>query len=102
MNRLGNSENYWSLLELETALAIVTEVTSDLLPLEIIQNPSWPFLFHLDFDNFDEFVNDLAVEGPVHRSHGTMLQLRPYWQKLFSINPLSQGDGGGSRALPSL
>lgn len=74
LNRLGHSENYSFLLELETALVTATEMTSDLLPMEIIRNPSCPFLFHSDFDNSDEFVNDLAGAGSVHRSLVIMLQ----------------------------
>lgn len=74
LNRLGHCENYSFLLELETAIVVALENTSSLLPLSIIRNPSCPSLFHSDFDNFDEFVNDMCGAGSVHRSHGIMLQ----------------------------
>lgn len=74
LNRLGQCENYSFLLELETAIAQAVENTSSLLPVSIIRNPACPFLFHSDFDNFDEFINDLSGAGSVHRSHGIMLQ----------------------------
>ena len=74
LNRLGQCENYSFLLELETAIAQAVENTSSLLSVSIIRNPACPFLFHSDFINFDEFINDLPGAGSVHRSHGIMLQ----------------------------
>jgi len=74
LNRLGHIENYSFLLELETSLANAIDQTSGLLPPEIIRNPSCAFLFHSDFDNFDEYINDIGGAGSVHRSQGIMLQ----------------------------
>lgn len=88
LNRLGQCENYSFLLELETAMAQAVDNTSSLLPLQIIRNPSAPFLFHSDFDNFDEFISDLSGAGSVHRSHGIMLQ---------EISENIGGDIGGSQ-----
>jgi hypothetical protein len=36
-----------------------------------------PSLFHSDFDNFDQFVNDLSGSGSIYTSHGIMLQNIP-------------------------
>lgn len=74
LNRLGHTENYCFLLELETALATAIDQTSGLLSPQIIRNPSCPQLFHSDFDNFDEYINDIGGAGSVHRSQGIMLQ----------------------------
>ena len=71
LNSLGHCENYSFLLELETALAVAVDSTSSLLPLNIVRNPSCPFVFHSDFDGF---VNELCGAGSVYRSHGVMLQ----------------------------
>lgn len=40
----------------------------------MIHHPSGQFLFHSDFDNFDEFVHDIAGPRSVHRTYGIMLQ----------------------------
>lgn len=50
------------------------ENSCSLLPPTIIRPPSGQFLFHSDFDNFDEFVYDIAGAGSVHRTNGIMLQ----------------------------
>ena len=78
MNRLGHAESYSFSLELETALASALDEASSILTPQIIRNPSVPSLFHSDFDNFDQYVNDLSGSGSVHTSHGIMLQNIPY------------------------
>ena len=74
MNRLGHAESYSFSLELETALATALEEASSVLTPHIVRNPAGPSLFHSDFDNFDQYVNDLAGSGSVHTAHGIMLQ----------------------------
>lgn len=74
MNKLGHAESYSFALELETALAVALEEASGLLTLQIARNPTGPFLFHSDSDNFDQFINDLSGSGSVHTSHGIMMQ----------------------------
>ena len=73
MKKLGHSESYSYSLELETALA---EAHTILTP-QIIRNPHCQSLFHSDFDNFDQFVNDLSGAGSIHTCHGIMLQNIP-------------------------
>lgn len=77
MNRLGHAESYSFSLELETALATALDEASSLLSPQIVRNPCSPSLFHSDFDNFDQFVNDLSGSGSVHTAHGIMLQNVP-------------------------
>ena len=74
MNKLGHSTNYSFVLELETAIAKRIHQSSTLLSPLIIRNPSCQFFFHSDFDNFDNFVNELTGSGSVHTAHGIMLQ----------------------------
>ena len=33
-----------------------------------------PTLFHSDFDNFDQYINDVKGAGSIHTAHGIMLQ----------------------------
>ena len=84
INRLGHSESYSFSLELETAIASAIQETSRLLSAQIIRNPSAPSLFHSDFDNFDQLVNQLTGKGSIHTAHGIMLQE-------ISGNPDDQG-----------
>ena len=74
LNRLGHSETYSFSLELETSIAIAVETTSTLLSPQIVRNPNVPFIFHSDFDNFDQLLNDLRGMASVHTSHGIMFQ----------------------------
>ncbi|XP_068203606.1 uncharacterized protein [Palaemon carinicauda] len=74
MNRLGHAESYSFSLELETALATALAEATSVLSPNIICNPSGSSLFHSDFDNFDQYVNDLCGSGSVHTTHGIMLQ----------------------------
>jgi len=60
MNRLGHCENYSFLLETETAIAKAVHNAPSLIPVGIVRNLTCLSLFHSDFDNFDEFVNDLS------------------------------------------
>ena len=94
MNKLGHVENYSFLLEIETAVAVATQETASLLPTTIVRQPACPSLFHSDYDNYDEFVNDLGGAGSVHRSHGIMMQ---------ELSIAKGEDPGGSRpALVSI
>ncbi|MFV0264335.1 MAG: hypothetical protein ACK5JN_18200, partial [Kluyvera sp.] len=77
MNKLGRAESYSFGLELETALATALEEASSLLTAQIIRNPSVPSLFHSDFDNFDQYINDISGSGSGHVTHSIMLQNIP-------------------------
>ena len=74
MNKLGHCENYSFTLELETAIATAADIQSSLLTQKIVTNPNGPSVFHSEFDNFDQLVNDLTGKGSVHTAHGIMLQ----------------------------
>ena len=74
LNRLGHSESYSFSLELETAIASALQETSRLLSTQVVRNPGVPALFHSDFDNFDQLLNDLTGKGSVHTAHGIMMQ----------------------------
>ena len=74
INRFGHCENHSYSLELETAMAKAVEESSSMLSNQIICHPSGPSVFHSEFDNFDQFVNDLSGKGSVHTAHGIMLQ----------------------------
>ena len=74
MNKLGDSETYSFSLEFETALAEALEEAHTILTLQIIRNFHCSSLFHSDFDNFDQFVNDLSGAGLIHICQGIMLQ----------------------------
>ena len=39
-----------------------------------MRNPSVPYAFYSDFDNFDQFVNDFTGAGSVHTANVIMLQ----------------------------
>ena len=74
MNKLGHSESYSFSLKRETALAEALKEAHTLLALQIIRNPHCPSFFHSDFDNFDQFVNDLSGTGSIYTCHEIMLQ----------------------------
>jgi hypothetical protein len=74
LNRLGHSETYSFPLELQTSITIAVETSSTLLSPQIVRNPNVPFIFHSDFDNFDQLLNYLCGMASVHTSHGIMLQ----------------------------
>ena len=64
LNRLGHSETYSLSLELETSIAIAVETTSTLLSPQIVRNPNVPFIFHSDFDNFDQLLIKVITKLP--------------------------------------
>ena len=74
MNRFGHCENYSFALELETVIATAAEMQSKVLSQRIVTHPKGPSVFHSEFDNFDQLVNDLTGSGSVHTAHGRMLQ----------------------------
>ena len=74
LNRLGHCENYSFSLELETAIATAVRLNSSILTDKIIRNPVGPSVFHSEFDNYDQLVNDLSGKGSIHTAHGIMLQ----------------------------
>ena len=74
LNRLGHSENYSFSLELETAIAHAAEEACSVLSDQIVRDPTTPAVFHSDFDNFDQLINDLTGMGSVHTAHGIMMQ----------------------------
>ena len=79
MNRFGHCESYSFSLEVETVIAKALEETSSLLSSQIVRNPSVPYVFHSDCDNFDQFVNELTGAGSVHTANGIMLQMQEFW-----------------------
>ena len=74
INRFGHCESYSFSLEVETAIAKALEETSSFLSSQIVRNPAAPSIFHSDFDNFDQYVNDISGTGSVHTANGIMLQ----------------------------
>ena len=104
MNKLGHSESYSYSLELETALAEAHTI----LTLQIIRNPHCPSFFYSDFDNCDQFVNDLSGAGSIHTCHGIMLQNIPSEPTTDENNTDSQTESllslprTGARSLKSL
>ena len=74
LNRMGHSESYSFSLELETAIAQAVEKTSSFLSTQIVRDPDAPSVFHSEFDNFDQLLNDLTGMGSIHTAHGIMLQ----------------------------
>jgi hypothetical protein len=59
------------------------------LTTQIVMNPTLPFLFHPEFDNFDQLLSVLEGKGSIHTAHGIMLQ------ELHTGEP-----GGTTRMLP--
>ena len=108
INKLRHSESYSFSLQLETALAEALEEAHTILTLQIIRNPHCPSLFHSDFDNFDQFVNDLSGAGSIHTCHGIMLQDIPSEPTADENNTDSQEESllslprRGARSLKSL
>ena len=74
MNRFGHCENYAFALEMETAIATAVKMQENFITKKIIRNPKGTSVFHSEFDNFDQFVNDISGSGSVHTAHGLMLQ----------------------------
>ena len=59
LNRFRHSESYSFIVESETAIANQLEKRSSLITNEIVKNPTSLALFHSDFDNFDQYINDV-------------------------------------------
>ncbi len=74
LNRFGHCESYTFSLELETAIANAVQETSSVLSPQIIRNADAPSVFHSEFDNFDQLINNLAGAGSIHTAHGIMMQ----------------------------
>ena len=74
IDKFGHCESYTFCLELEIAIAKAVQENAALLLESIIRNPVGKSIFHLEFDDFDMFVNELYGAGFVHTSHGIMLQ----------------------------
>ena len=74
MNRFGHCENYAFALEMETAIATAVQMKENLLSQKIIRNPKGMSVFHSEFDNFDQFVNNISGSGSIHTAQGIMLQ----------------------------
>ena len=73
INRFGHCESYSFSLEVETAIAKALQETSSPLSNQIVRNPAVPSVFHSDFENFDQFVNDLSGARSVYTANGMML-----------------------------
>ena len=73
INRFGHCKSYSFSLQVETAIAKVEE-TSSFLSSQIVRNSAAPWIFHSDFDNFDQYVNDISGAGSIHTENGIMLQ----------------------------
>ena len=74
LNRFGHSENYSFIVKLGKVIANRLKKRSSLITNEIVKNPTSPVLFHSDFDNFDQYINNVKGPGPLHTVHGIMLQ----------------------------
>ena len=74
INRMSHSENNSFSLEFETAIAQAVEETSSLLSTSIIRSPQAPAVFHSEFDNFDQLLNDLTGMDSIYTAHGIMPQ----------------------------
>ena len=61
-------------LRLETAITMAVENTSTFLSPQIVRHPDVPFVFHSDFDNYDQLLNEFCGMVSVHTSYGIMLQ----------------------------
>ena len=48
-----------------------------------------PSVFHSEFDNFDQLVNDITGRGSVHTAHGIMLQDFTIEQREEELQPQS-------------
>jgi hypothetical protein len=61
-------------LGLQTAIAMAVENTSTFLSPQIVRHPDEPFVFHSDFDNYDQLLNKFCGMVSVHTSHGIIRQ----------------------------
>ena len=60
-------------LQLETGLAQAIE-KSTLLSTSIVRDPDSKFVFHSEFDNFDQLISLTTGKDFVHTAHGIILQ----------------------------
>ena len=74
LNRSAHSENYSFIVELKTAIANQLEKRFSLITNEKVKITPSPVLFHSDFDNFNQWINDVKGAGSTHTAHGIMLQ----------------------------
>lgn len=72
--QIGHAESYSYSLDLETALATALGETSSVLAPYVVCNSSGPSLLHSDFDNCDQYIDDISRSWSVHTSHGNMMQ----------------------------
>ena len=71
---MGHYENYSLSLELETAIAKATQASSATLSTQIVRAPQQASIFHSEFDNFDQLLNNLMGKESIHTAHGIMIQ----------------------------
>lgn len=100
MNKLGHSEGYPFSLELETAIAKALQEVSNLLPTQIVLNPTTPSVFHSEFDNFDQVLNVLQGPSSVHTAHGIMLQEVQGEDHGGTFHTLPSVERSGEQSLP--
>ena len=77
---------------------MAVENSSALITNRIVTSPSGPSVFHSEFDNFDQFVNNLSGKGSVHTAHGIMMQECSSENDKMS-NYLSEVPRDGSRSF---
>jgi hypothetical protein len=68
---------YWNqqgVRQWQTAIAMAVENTSTFLSPQIVRHPDEPFVFHSDFDNNDQLLNEFCGMVSVHTSHGIIRQ----------------------------
>jgi hypothetical protein len=53
---------------------MAVENTSTFLSPQIVRHPDEPFVFHSDFDNNDQLLNEFCGMVSVHTSHGIIRQ----------------------------
>ena len=66
--RIGHSENYSFIVEMETAIANQLEKRPPLITNEVVKNPTSSALFHSD-----RKTNNIKGAGSIHTAHRIML-----------------------------
>ena len=103
MNKLGHSESNSFSLELDTAIAEAADLSSNLLSEQIVRNPdTLQSVFHSEFDNIDQFINNLTGMGSIHTAHGIMMQEVDNSQGICPEPPRLQRTKKRSLELPEL
>ena len=64
-----------------------------------MKNPTIPDLFHADFDNFDQYINDVNSAGSIHTAHGIMLQEVKSTNSLPILQDMSPVHGNKERSI---